>query len=162
MTGETLRREVRFGKGHAIRKTRGDGQDYGIAAMEIRFLLHGEHGSTQFLLYTGWYPEMVPVPGYRHSEWRHAAPSAWDLGYHWDVPQYADQGSMPECDCRPSGICFYDGSSLRADGVLERFFLEGEGAVWEVLEAEYTARVLSEPAVTILVAEQAPRKAVLS
>lgn len=132
-----FQRQIRFEPGHSIRRSKGDGQDYGIAAMEMRFLLAGEHGTTQFLMSTGWYPEKA---GY---QWHHSGPSAWDLGAHWDTPwsEYmtaADGGwSHMDCDARPGGSCWYDGSGLRAEPVMAAFFEHGEDAVWALLEEEY-------------------------
>ena len=140
---DTFRRQVRFDPGHTIRRTKGDGSDYGIASMQIRFLLHGEHGTTQFALFSGWYPEKVPVPGRSWTDWHHTAPAGLDLGAHWDTPwsEYMteEDGAYAhrECDMRASGMCWYDGSSLRADEFMETFFREGDDAVWTLLENEY-------------------------
>lgn len=132
-----FQRQIRFEPGHTIRRSKGDGQNYGIAAMQMRFLLAGEHGTIQFLMSTGWYPEKA---GY---SWHHSGPSAWDLGAHWDTPWWEgmddpENGWMHrDCDVRPNGRCWYDGSGLRADPVMEAFFLRGEDAVWALLEEEY-------------------------
>lgn len=137
-----LQRLIRFEPGHALRRSKNDGSDYGIASMQIRFLLSGEHGTTQFLMFTGWYPEKTPT-GRGWNEWHHTAPMAADLGAHWDTP-WSDSMTDPEnacahmeCDLRPSGSCWYDGSGLRAERVMEEFFLHGEEGVWALLEEEY-------------------------
>ncbi|QGZ16779.1 hypothetical protein PBI_DEWDROP_132 [Microbacterium phage Dewdrop] len=140
-----LRQEIRFEPGHTIRKTKGDGKDYGIGSMMIRFLLHGPRATVQFVMSTGWVPEKVPVPGYSFSEWHHSAPTGFDVGYHADEPISEDMrdwsggsdGQGRSCEYRPGGKCFYDGSGLAADALLERFMFEGHAAVWEELERYY-------------------------
>jgi hypothetical protein len=137
-----LQRLVRFEPGHTIRRSKDDGSNYGIASMIIRFLLSGEHGTTQFAMFSGWYPEKVPS-GRGWNEWHSTSPNAMDLGAHWDAPwsEYMterDGGyAHRDCDLRPSGSCWYDGSGLRAERVMEQFFLQGEDAVWALLEQEY-------------------------
>lgn len=145
MTELELRREIRFEPGHTIRKSKGDGKDYGIGAMNIRFLLHGPRATIQFLMSTGWVPEKVPVPGYSFTEWHHSAPNGFDVGYHADEPISEDMrewsggrdGQGRECDVRPGGRCFYDGSGLAASDLLDRFMVEGDAPVWAELESWY-------------------------
>lgn len=58
-----------------------------------------------------------------------------DLGYHSDNPQYEGQKAM-ECDIRPGGKCYCDGTSLGASD-LWREFLESscnEDLIWKRLE----------------------------
>ncbi|QJD53304.1 hypothetical protein SEA_TEMPO_83 [Microbacterium phage Tempo] len=146
MSDLELRKEIRFEPGHTLRKTKSDGNDYGIGAMKIRFLLHGPVATIQFLMSTGWVPEKVPVPGWGFTEWHHSAPTGFDLGYHADQPISEDMRDWSggpdgrECDVRPGGRCFYDGSGLAADALLERFMVEGEAAVWSELEAYYRSQ----------------------
>lgn len=137
MTELELRREIRFEPGHTIRQTKGDGRDYGIGAMNILFLLHGPRATIQFRMSTGWVPEKVPVPGYSFFEWFHRAPTGFDLGYHADAPLHEYTTRMEKCPYREAGSCWYDGSGLRADHLLERFMFEGDAAVWAQLEEDY-------------------------
>lgn len=123
-----FQRDIKFEPGH------NKGGNYGINAMKIRFILHGEKASVQFLMNTGWYPKKEE--GRFGPEWYTQSPGAWDLGYHADEPQYENHDSY-DCDNRSSGKCYYDGSSLYAEPILEAFFLEGEEAVWNKLENYY-------------------------
>ncbi|UDL15454.1 hypothetical protein SEA_PEPE25_79 [Microbacterium phage Pepe25] len=146
MTELELRQEIQFRPGHTIRRTKGDGKDYGVASMNIAFLLHGPVATIQFVMSTGWTPEKVLVPGYGFTEWSHHAPTGFDLGYHADQPISEDMRDWSggpdgrECDFRPGGRCWYDGSGLQADALLERLMFEGHAAVWSELEAYYRSQ----------------------
>lgn len=133
--------EIQVEPGHAIRTTKGDGSDYGIHSMGIRFLLHGPDATMQFLMWTGIIPEQVA--GRFLPEWRSAsAPMAADLGYHADAPQYeghADWGHM-DCEYRKGGRCFYDGSGLAAEPLLGIALMDGHGGVFEALQSYYDER----------------------
>lgn len=107
--------------------------DYGVGGMGMRFVLRDERGATQFLMNAGWVPGQEGVP----TSLANYYPSAWDLGYHSPTPRYEGHYSMGPCDFLGGRECFYDGSSLRADSVLESFIREGERAVWDALEAEH-------------------------
>jgi hypothetical protein len=104
----TLKREIAFPAG----------------ARKIMFRLHGPNGTTQFLMSTGWDDGKQP--------------DGRDVGYHWDRPNwYQDESHRHECETRPSGYCYYDGSGLAAGDLLRQFMQSGEDAVWSHLEAYY-------------------------
>lgn len=134
-----FRTEILVEPGHAIRETRGDGSNYGIHSMGIRFLLHGPAATVQFLMWTGLVPELVPGPygeRWRSSEF---GVMAADLGYHADAAQYdghEDWGRM-KCDYRASGECFYDGSGLAAERLLGIALMDGHGGVFAALQDYY-------------------------
>lgn len=124
---------------------------YGVHGMQMRFLLIGPEGATQFLFNTGWVPLGVVNEHLKdeHGEWpwgtvkhSHAEisnhfPSGVDLGYHWKTPIY---GSMEQFNCDlldSEGKCFYDGSGSHADPVLRDFISKGEDGVWRWLEKRY-------------------------
>ena len=110
-------------------------KDYGIRDVRIRFVLLGEKGATQFICSTGWY-----LPHLTHIKYR--KPMGYDVGYHSYVPLFEGQNQMDKCDiliCK-SGGCFYDGSTLQADELLEKLIKEGSKAVWERLRAVYKER----------------------
>lgn len=142
-----FRREVRFEAGYDHREEdagKPSGQRRGCGAMHIRFLLHGEKGTTQFLVSTGWlptwvtgveYPAVKPLPRDRRV-WD-LYPSGMDFGHHWDTATYEGEYQPDSCDVRPGGTCFYDGSGLYAGKVLARLLREGDAAVWEELETYY-------------------------
>lgn len=65
----------------------------------LAFYVHAETITAQFTMLL-----------YQHDgQWKLLAT---DVGFHSDKPT-CDQGSM-RCDIRPSGHCYYDGSSLQA------------------------------------------------
>lgn len=134
-------REIRFEPGHWM-SSRGSGPsgNYGIGSMNIRMLLHGPKATMQFLWSTGIVPQKVtrdtrfgPI-----EEWQTSSPSGSDVGYHADTT--TDDGgwvSKMECDVRPGGHCYYDGSGLMGDELFGRFLTQGEHVVWEKLEEMY-------------------------
>lgn len=131
--------EIRVEPGHAIRRTKADGQDYGIHSMGLRFLLHGPAATVQFLMWTGIVPETVD--GAYGKKWRvsEIGLMAADLGYHADAAQYEGQWGPSECDVR-DGECFYDGSGLAAEPLLELALKRGDGAVFRALQEYYDER----------------------
>lgn len=114
--------------------------NYGQHGMDLRFVLVGELGATQFLMFTDWVPGKTGIrEGFRSSA--PSFPMAADLGHHWKTYPHegdGDQswGRMDECDFFPGG-CWYDGSGLNAQPVMERFIAGGLDAVWTDLEAYY-------------------------
>jgi len=126
-------------------------EQYGLAAMKIRYLLHGAKGTTQFLWSTGVVPERImkhvdpstwrhpsTLAPYDSPEWMITEPMGYDLGAHADEPsEYRTFEDTMTCEYRPNGVCYYDGSGLQAEEVLKDFMLEGEGAVWHALERCY-------------------------
>lgn len=132
-----FRTEILIEPGHAIRMTRGDGKNYGVLSMGIRFLLHGPAATVQFLMWTGLTPEQSS--GRYGDEWVHRAPMAVDLGYHADAPQYEGQEEYGHMDCayRQSGKCFYDGSGLAAEPLLAVALMRGHGGVFRALQSYY-------------------------
>ncbi len=64
-------------------------------------------------------------------------PCGMDIGYHSPLPMYEGQELMDD-DCRIlGGKCYYDGSGIEADDVLELLIKEGHQAVWEWMEKRY-------------------------
>lgn len=122
-------------------------KNYGVHNVDLRMLVKGEHGATQFVLSTGWLlPETIGITSetmYKYS--KHLAfrntsdlfPMVIDLGYHARKPQYEDQWQSPECEYVPEGRCYYDGSSLDAYRVFEILLREGHYGVWKELEDYY-------------------------
>lgn len=120
-------------------------KNYGIHGMELRFILKGNKGATQFLIYTNWY-----LPHVLHELSQKAAqefdssyiellfsPMAVDIGYHSKMQVYENQLLISK-DCPyTNGDCYYDGSGLRAEEFLPKFLEKGTNAVWEMLEEYY-------------------------
>ena len=120
-------------------------EGYGIHGVDLRMVLKGPKGATQFALSTGWYlPETI---GCEPSQWggvghdygdklarfglNHPMPT--DLGYHSPTPQYEGQTSMGPCDYLDGAECYYDGSGLNAARPFEALLREGGEGVWKVL-----------------------------
>lgn len=94
-------------------------------AITLCWYLHGDTKTTQFTVLL--YKCQQEGFSYRGT----LLPT--DVGYHADTPKY-DQDSM-ECHLRPSGRCFYDGSSLAANELWELFITSGkEDVIWSKLE----------------------------
>lgn len=137
--------EIRVEPGHAIRRTKGDGSDYGIHSMGLRFLLHGPAATVQFLMWTGIVPETIDGP--YGKKWRVSdlGLMAADLGYHADAPQYDEQWGRTDCDVR-DGRCYYDGSGLAAEPLLELALKRGHGAVFRAMQDYYDEHTFVVPA----------------
>lgn len=143
----SLTREIQFQPGYDYRAEdahKPSGQRRGCHGLNMRWLVHGEHGSVQFLVYTMWLPSWV-----REAEWGprvvdevarrdlNHPPMAADLGHHWDWALYHGENGPRDCDVRPSGKCFYDGSGLNAEPLLAALLTKGHDEVWAQLEAYY-------------------------
>ncbi len=132
-TGADFERQITFRAAYDKRDP-DPTKNYGIHSVEIRFLLKGPKGATQFLFYTGWFLPEVRKPGLSNDY-----PMPVDLGYYSLTPQYENDQPF-DCDLFPSGKCYYDGSSLNAEPVFERLLREGHEGVWAELEDFYRSR----------------------
>lgn len=121
-------------------------RNYGIHGVEMRWYLKGPCGVIQFVVYTNWQlphvneerDERTVSHEYAHLLCR---PMASDLGYHSPFPMYDCQSLTTEsCELLEGKPCYYDGSSLAADDVLDLLIREGGEAVWARLEKEYVER----------------------
>ena len=109
------------------------------------WVLSGELGAIQFLVYTNW--NLPHVQRELDSEplnkcpYMFHKPMAADLGYHSPKPTYEGQDKMTD-KCKHLGDrpCYYDGSGLRAEKVFDILLKEGGDGVWKELENEYTSR----------------------
>lgn len=118
-------------------------KNYGIHGMDLRFVLKGKKGATQFVIYTNWYlphvtQEMLrkPIKDRIDLECRFL-PMPADVGYHSPVPMYEGQSKASD-DCPyTDGECYYDGSGLQAEELFIDFLVGGDKAVWERLEQSY-------------------------
>lgn len=127
----------------AYDKTHSDPKkNYGVHGMDMLFILKGEKGATQFVVFTGMMLKHVREKQYASVDTSRPywycifEPTGVDIGYHSYTPRYDGQTSMP-CSVL-EGQCYYDGSSLQAQEFLETFLSEGEDAVWKMLEEQYT------------------------
>jgi hypothetical protein len=113
-------------------------KDRGVHGCELRMLLKGPEGAVQFVLFTGWYlPGVIEWWKSRGLDTTQAAMPA-DLGYHSRVPMYEGQNAIMEsCPYLDGAPCYYDGSSLNAEGVFQLLLEGGSDAVWSRLEEFY-------------------------
>lgn len=130
------------------------GGGHGVSGMKLNFILRGPGGAVVWAAYLpNWYPGNVAefmgdipaaeglqslVPCRRDSDG-----IAYDLGYHSPKPQYDDHTRQDLCHLLPEGYCYYDGSSLNAQPILEAFLEHGPHAVWASL-ARYYQEVFHE------------------
>lgn len=122
-------------------------KNYGIHGVNLRFVLKGDKGAVQFVIYTNW---MLP---HVTQELLHKAsgkelisryieftflPMPADRGYHSPVPMYEGQSIVSDsCEYLDGKPCYYDGSGLTAEDIYKRLVAEGDSAVWEELESYY-------------------------
>lgn len=124
----------------------GTGGSHGRYGMNIRFVVKGEHGAVQFLLYTGWTPQYAKPSsiGMLACDWG-ASTIPTDLGYYSKTARYDGQKPIDEacefCDGQP---CYYDGSSLNANDAMYALVNGGGDALWTFLEGYYAATFNNE------------------
>lgn len=107
--------------------------DHGSHGMQMRFVVGGEEGAVQFLLFTHWLPGVAP----RYDDTPWGNPMAADLGYHSKKPHYKGQEKMQD-DCPYiKGPCYYDGSGLNAEQPWSILRNYGDAALWKFLEGYY-------------------------
>ena len=119
-------------------------KNYGIHGVEMRWYLKGELGVVQFVVYTNWQLPHVQkeqdtglIGGDRFPHLL-CRPMGADVGYHSPVPTYEGQEPMrEECALLDGKPCYYDGSGLQAETVLQLLIEKGGEAVWDELESRY-------------------------
>lgn len=117
-------------------------KNYGVHGVDIRFILIGDKGATQFVLYTNWYlphvtQEFLNKPILSKQDIKlFFLPMPADLGYHSKVPFYDDHLHTEDCPYT-GGDCYYDGSTMAADRIYNVLLEEGADGVWKELEKHY-------------------------
>lgn len=120
-------------------------EGFGVGAATMRWYVIGDKGAIQFVLSTGWYPDIIkPTTFMDWSDWGdltvrrmrpHDSPIPFDLGYHSLTPRYENQ---PPVECQLlKGPCYYDGSGLNANKPFSILVHEGSDRLWEFLEGYY-------------------------
>jgi hypothetical protein len=144
MSDSTLSRLISFDPAYDKRND-DPSKNYGIGGVTLRFILTGEKGVVQFVLYTHWQLPHVEVELDRESRHDHfnCHPMPADLGYHSPVPRYEGQSKM-KCSYFSQGFCYYDGSGLMAEEVYNTLRKEGDEGVWKELERYYSDLFLSK------------------
>lgn len=124
-------------------------KNYGVHGVEMRFLLKGDLGTVQFVLYTNWqlpavqewHESMAFDRIQRQEDNRRTAfitfhPMAADLGYHSPKPRYDGQ-TKSVCQYLPAGECYCDGSALSSHRVFAVMIEQGGEAMWGELQKYY-------------------------
>lgn len=138
-TKNKFKKEVIFHPGFDKRNS-DPKKNYGIGAVQIRFVLSGEKGAVQFLLFTDWYPANIQkeLRGMEYDLSFRLKPFAADLGYHSYTKMYDEQEPQAEsCEFLGGKPCYYDGSTSRAEPLVEILINEGSEKVWDELEEYY-------------------------
>lgn len=124
-------------------------KNYGIHGVSLRFVLKGEKGAVQFVVYTNW--QLPHVQAEFDSEplnqfpYMFHKPMPADLGYHSYIPHYNGQTiSRESCEYLDGEPCYYDGSGLNAEPVFDVLLKEGDKGVWRELTKYYTRTFSSE------------------
>lgn len=113
-------------------------EGYGVHCVDMVFYLHGPKGVVQFRVFTGWHlPQVYKRLKDFHGTRGIDRPMAADLGYHSPKPRFEGQTLMEEECHLLKGPCYYDGSTLNAEPILETLIAEGSEAVWQQLEIFY-------------------------
>ena len=125
-------------------------KNYGIHGLDMTWYLHGSNGTIQFVVFTGWHLKHVKAEldaRLPSREFPHllCGPTAADIGYHAPVPQYEDHEPMGPCEHLGGKPCYYDGSSLPAEPILEALIASGEDAVWLAMQEWYDGLILEAP-----------------
>jgi hypothetical protein len=97
-------------------------EGYGRHGMNLRFVLVGEKGAVQFMLFTNWLTSADRSDnkhgGVRCSDGLRRkddlSPMPADLGYHSLTPMYEDQRDRGDCAYLDGRPCYYDGGLRKA------------------------------------------------
>lgn len=135
---------IKFECKHGSKKCNpGSGGSHGRHGLSIRFVVKGDAGAVQFLIYTHWLPQYKKADyiGYRDCKWEDETgmpvmPA--DLGYHSKTPHYDGRSIIDDhcefCDNQP---CYYDGSGLNANDAMYALVNGGDIGLWNFLEGYY-------------------------
>lgn len=135
----TFERRVDFFPAYDFRRP--TGPQYGIGGMRAVFYLIGPKGAVQWMIGLPFYTASVrpEMAGWSWREDEQGRPTGWDLGYHAREAQYDGQTVLRD-DCHVvGGPCYYDGSGLNAELLIEGFVNGGTEWLWPALEEYYRA-----------------------
>lgn len=119
-------------------------ENYGIHGCDLRMILKGRKGATQFVVFTNWHLPHVQKEFDAKRDFGMVSshtlchPMPADVGYHSYTPRYEGQNFTRE-DCAYLGgkRCYSDGSGLDAYDVYKMLVEKGGEAVWSELERRY-------------------------
>jgi len=140
---------VRFERGHdcirfecvfgSERCEPGASGSHGRRGLNIRFVVNGNRGAVQFLLYTDWLPQYVENLGTRDvRDWGGKFMMPATLSYHGKRPQYEGQPSAVEsCRFFDGEPCYHDGPTHNPNDAMYALVNGGDEALWAFLDAYY-------------------------
>lgn len=113
-------------------------ENMGIHCCELRMILKGKLGATQFVLYTGWFLQHNTNEIISKGSSSSLIPYPADIGYHSPNPMYEGQDvCCDSCKYLDGKPCYYGDSCLEAKEVYKKMLEFGSDAVWEYLEKKY-------------------------
>jgi len=126
------------------RRNHPDG-NFGIHGMEIIFVLKRNKRAVSFTIFTAihlphvWEDLKPKIAESLRQGIDVAIPENMgaDVGYHSPEPMYPEQTVMDRECPYTDGICYYDGSGLRAQGWYDAWLEEGTDRIWEKMENEW-------------------------
>ena len=107
-------------------------KNYGIHCVDAIFVLHGEAGSLEWRLFTGWnLPHVARTLDTRDLGY----PNGAELNLHSKAPRW--EGHEPTAtDCPYVGTCYSDVTFI-TDDICEALIARGDEGVWGELERRY-------------------------
>jgi hypothetical protein len=144
-------KKIDFIAGHALRRNRASGNDYGIQGMGIWFTLTGHKGAVTWEWMTPLYPEQHRFEiGYRDPSPVFPHGGGGPIGLHSRTKrdwQTEDDYHAP-CSILDGDDCWPDTAYIEGGNMLTQFAMTGsEDAVWYQLSKRY--RELPEPPIVI-------------
>jgi hypothetical protein len=117
-------------------------KNLGIGTMWCHMILKGPDGAVQFVWSTGIYNDSAKEHLLKFCDtprdvMEHIKPEGYDRGFHSPKPLYEGQSRMDNCPYTDVGYCYYDGSGLAAEPLMELLMAEGSEPVWKELERYY-------------------------
>lgn len=118
-----------------------DGKNYGIGSLLIRFILAKNNQAVHFVASTSQYLPHVSNELWMRNDRKYNSFNGmgYDVGYHSPEPMWDGQASA-ECDVLEGGVCYCDGSALRADEWFDTWLRYGNDRIWAMLEQDWEER----------------------
>jgi len=118
-------------------------ENYGIAAVEIYFVLKGTKGAVHFSVMTKWFlphnMKELNANRFFSLENFNSDPMGMSVGYHSLKPKFKGQTKKYCSWLKKKAYC--DSSALRAEHWVETYLLPGgSDEIWKQLEEEYKRR----------------------
>ena len=118
-------------------------KDRGIHGSTMRFIVKGNEGAVQFVIYTNWHllhvqKELIESCQTSINKFCLLQPMPIDIGYHSPKPMYDEQICIKKsCKYIDEKPCYYSGSMLNSEKYFNIMVSEGSEKLWESLEEYY-------------------------